>query len=248
MPITIGKSVGLNGVNNTGDVLAIKTRLVELGFDFIQANSEVDDLTVRAIRLFQGMKNGLTRLIVEQNDGRVDVNGDTLKWLNASNAPRWVRMPAGSANVGMVYDNIADLADKHDFGANWMADTLSATGLAYKSEFHDSHPAAALLHINDTSLPQGGNTGAHAEHETGLQSDIRLPHKDGSVGGGITVSNLNVYDRNAMRAMLKAFLKQPLARRVFLNDNVLINEGLCHHAGGHDNHAHFEIKPPARVD
>jgi hypothetical protein len=244
MPITIGKSVGRNGVNDPADVLAIKTRLVELGFDFVQANSEVDDFTVRAIRLLQAMKNGLTKLIVAQNDGRVDVNGDTHQWLNASNAPRWVRMPAGSHDVGLVNDNIADLADQHDFGSR-MADTLSATGLAYKADFLDSHPGSALLHINDTSLPLGGDTQAHAEHETGLQSDIRLPRKDGGVGG-ITV-NQQAYDRNAMRAMLKAFLKQPLARRVFLNDNALIGEGLCRQAVGHDNHAHFEIKPPARV-
>ena len=247
MSITIEKSVGLNGVNNPEDVLAIKTRLIDLGFDFINASAEVDALTVRAIRLFQAIKNGLTKLNVPQNDGRIDVNGDAIKWLNASNAPRWVRMPAGSKEEGMVNDNIADLGDKHDFGTNWMADTLSATGLTYIAEFLTSHAGAALLHVNDTSLPQGGDTQAHKEHESGLQSDIRLPHKDGSVGG-ITVSTQGVYDRNAMRAMIKAFLKQPLARRVFLNDGVLIAEGLCHHADGHDNHAHFEIKPPARVD
>lgn len=246
MPITINSSVGHNGTNNPADVLAVKTRLVELGFGFLEADSEVDGLTIKAIRLFQAMKNGATKLNVPANDGRVDVNGDTMKWLNAANAPQWVRMPAGSADVGMVNDNIADVGDHHDFGANWMADTLNATGLAYKADFLGSHPGAALLHINDTSLPTGGDTSMHAEHETGLQSDVRLPRKNGSVGG-ITISHPQ-YDRNAMRAMLKAFLAQPLARRVFLNDNVLINEGLCRQAGGHDNHANFEIKPPLRVD
>jgi hypothetical protein len=244
MPVTISKRVGRNGVNVAADVLAVKSRLIELGFDFIQADSQVNDLTIKAIRLFQAIKSGLTKLSFSQIDGRVDVNGDALKWLNAANAPRWVKMPAGGP--GMVNDNIADLADQHDFGTNWMADTLNATGLAYKAEFLDSHPGAALLHVNDTSLPTGGDTNMHAEHEAGLQSDIRLPRKDGGVGG-IVVSNQQ-YDRNAMRAMLRAFLAQPLARRVFLNDNVLINEGLCHQAGGHDNHAHFEIKPPARMD
>jgi hypothetical protein len=245
MPVTIGKSVGLNGVNNAADVLAIKTRLAELGFDFVNANSVVDEPTIRAIQLFQAMKNGLTKLILPQNDGRVDVSGDTIKWLNAANSPRWVLMPAGSLEGGMINDNIADLGDDHDFGSNWIADTLTAAGLAYKTDFLDSHPGAALLHINDTSLPQGGNTDAHAEHETGLQSDIRLPHRDGHVGG-ITVSNAK-YDRNAMRAMIKAFRKQPLARRVFLNDSVLRAEGLCQFSPGHDNHTHFEIKPPVRL-
>ena len=248
MPVTISNTVGLNGVNNAEDVLVIKAKLIELGFSFVKAGPESDDSLVRAIRLFQAMKNGATKLDVPANDGRVDANGNTIKWLNAANAPRWVLMPAGSPEGGMVNDNLADLNDDHDFGSSWMADTLIATGLSYKTDFLDSHPGAALLHINDTSLPQGGNTSAHAEHETGLQSDIRLPHKDGSVGGGITVSNLNVYDRNAMRAMIKAFLKQPLSRRVLLNDSVLRSEGLCHFSGGHENHAHFEVKPPVRVD
>lgn len=245
MAITIGNSVGLNGINNPEDVLAVKTRLVELGFDFIKADAEIGPSTIKAIRLFQAIKGGLNVINPQQLDGRVDVNGDTLKWLQAANAPHWMLMPAGSKAEGFVNDNLADLADKHDFGTNWMADTLSATGATYRDEHLTSHPGAALVHVNDTSLPEGGDTPAHAEHEAGLQSDIRLPHKDGSVGG-ITVFDLGIYDRNAMRAMIRAFLKQNLARRVFLNDTALISEGLCHHAKGHDNHAHFEIKPPPR--
>jgi len=245
MAITIGNRVGLNGTNNPEDVLAVKTRLVELGFDFITADTEMASSTIKAIRLFQAIKGGLTVINPQQVDGRIDVSGETLKWLQATNAPRWMRMPAGSKAEGFVNDNLADLADKHDFGTNWMADTLSATGATYRGEHLSAHPGAALLHINDTSLPEGGDTPAHAEHEAGLQSDIRLPHKDGSVGG--IVVSAATYDRDAMRAMIKAFLKQKLARRVFLNDTVLISEGLCHHAGGHDNHAHFEIKPPPRA-
>jgi hypothetical protein len=244
MAITIGSSVGLNGANNPADVLAVKTRLVELGFGFITADGEVGPSTIKAIRLFQAIKAGLTRIKPQQVDGKVDVNGDTLKWLQAANAPRWLLMPAGSKPEGFVNDNIADLGDKHDFGTNWMADTLSATGATYRDEHLASHPGAALLHINDTSLPEGGDTGVHKEHETGLQSDIRLPRKDGGVGG-IDVG-VATYDRNAMRAMIKAFRKQKLAHEVFLNDDTLISEGLCHHSDGHDNHAHFEIKPPAR--
>jgi len=246
MAITIGSSVGRNGTNHPDDVLAVKTRLVELGFQFIKADAEMGPSTIKAIRLFQAIKGGLTKVDPQQLDGRVDVNGDTLKWLQANNAPRWMLMPAGSKAEGFINDNLADLGDKHDFGTNWMADTLSATGATYRDEHLTSHPAAALLHINDTSLPEGGDTTAHKEHETGLQSDIRLPNKDGSVGG-IEVG-ADAYDRNAMRAMIKAFLEQKLARRVFLNDPALISQGLCHHAGGHDNHAHFEIKPPAREE
>jgi hypothetical protein len=64
--------------------------------------------------------------------------------------------------------------------------------------------------------------------------------------GGITVLS-NVYDRDAMRAMIKAFRSQPQASRVFLSDQVLVSEGLSQAVQGHLNHAHFELKPPLRV-
>ena len=78
-----------------------------------------------------------------------------------------------------------------------------------------------------------------------MASDIRLPRKDGNVGG-ITVDD-QAFDRAAMRALIQAFRAQPEASRVFLNDEKLIQEGLCQSVTGHDNHAHFEIKPPQRV-
>ena len=245
MTITIQNSVGLNATNTPNDVLAVKTRLIELGFDFLQPNASMDPLTIQTIKLFQAIKNGIDIVNKPQNDGRVDVNGDTLKWLQATNAPRWTLMPAGAKALGFVNDNIADLQDDHDFGTNWLADTLSGAGAAYKNEYLATHSGAAVLHINDTSLPRGGNTTAHKEHEAGLASDIRLPRKDGGVGG-ITYKD-GTFDQSAMRAMLKTFLKQPLALKIFFNDPVLIAEGLCRDNEGHDNHAHFKIKPPVRV-
>ncbi|HEY6189189.1 MAG TPA: peptidoglycan-binding domain-containing protein [Pyrinomonadaceae bacterium] len=245
MTITIESSVGLNGVNRPADVLAVKTRLVELGFTFITPDDVMGPLTVKAIRLFQAAKNGLNVVNDQRNDGRVDVNGDTLKWLQAVNAPQWGRMPAGAVADGFVNDNIADLTDNHDFGTSWMTETLRATGAAYRDSFLGGHPAAAVLHINDTSLPQGGDTPMHHGHEAGMASDIRLPRRDGNVGG-ITVHS-STYDRDAMRAMIRAFRSQPQASRVFLSDAVLVGEHLCQAVQGHLNHAHFEIKPPTRI-
>jgi len=245
MPTNIQGSVGSGGANKPDDVRTVKTRLIELGFDWLATEGvidRVDALTIDTIKLFQTIKTGVN---IITGDGRVDVNGDTLKWLQASNAPRWQTMPAGSKEEGFVNDELADRSDDHDFGTNWLADTLSATGGTYKADFLSLHPGAAVLSINDTSLPRGGPTPAHETHQSGLASDIRLPHKDGSVGG-ITVAAA-AYDRNAMRAMLNAFLAQALAKRVLLNDSALIAEGLCSHAAGHDNHAHFEVKPPVRA-
>ncbi|MEK6285523.1 MAG: hypothetical protein AABO57_07265 [Acidobacteriota bacterium] len=245
MPINIQSSVGSGGANKPDDIRAVKERLIELGFDWLADEDDierVDQLAIDTIKLFQTIKQGLNTIT---GDGRVDVNGDTLKWLQASNAPRWQTMPAGSRAEGFINDELADHSDNHDFGTNWLADTLRDAGAKYKADFLSLHPTAAVLSINDTSLPRGGFTRAHATHQSGLASDIRLPRKDGRVGG-ITVAAA-AYDRSAMRAMLKAFLAQPLAKRVLLNDSVLIAERLCSHAAGHDNHAHFEVKPPARV-
>ena len=245
MPMNIQDSVGSGCVNRPDDVRAVKSRLIELGFDWLATEGsidQVDQLTIKTIKLFQTIKAGFN---IITGDGRIDVNGDTLKWLQAPNAPRWQMMPAGSRAEGFINVEVADTHDKHDFGTNWLADTLRAAGAKYKADFLSIHQNAAVLSINDSSLPRGGNTPDHETHESGLASDIQLPHIDGQAGG-IVVGHVS-YDRNAMRAMLKAFLAQPLAKRVLLNDSTLIAEGLCGSAAGHDNHAHFEIKPPPRL-
>jgi hypothetical protein len=244
MPINIQQSVGFSATNNPDDVFAVKTRLIELGFDWLTRDHLMGPLTIKTIKLFQAIKNGFNRVSDPRNDGRVDIGGDTLKWLQAINAPRWQRMPAGARELGFVNHNIADLVDQHDFGVNWLADTLRDAGAKYKADFMDTRPTAAVMTINDTSLPRGGDTPVHVTHESGLACDIRLPRKNGSVGG-IEVGDAT-YDRAAMRAMLKAFHAQRLASRVLLSDQVLVAEDLCQAAQGHLNHAHFEVKPPPR--
>lgn len=84
-------------------------------------------------------------------------------------------MPAGSKEGGFVNDELADDSDHHDFGTSWLADTLRDAGARYKADFLSLHPGAAVLSINDTSLPRGGFTPAHKTHQSGLASDIRLP-------------------------------------------------------------------------
>ena len=247
--VNITASVGLAGTNNEKDAVTVKQRLVDLGFSWLASNVGVDPKvgpeTIRAIQLFQAIKNGFDILANLKNDGLIEPNGDTHLWLQAANAPRWIRMPAGSANEGYVNDEVVDTNDNHDFGTSWLADTLRATGLAYRSGFLQDNLGASLMHVNDSSMPRGGNTPDHVGHETGLVCDVFLPRVDGN-SGKIVVKSPQ-YDRAAMRAMLKIFLAQPLADRVFLNDPVLVTEGLCRTAAGHDNHAHLEIKPPVRI-
>jgi len=242
--VAIKKSVGLKGVNKSEDVVVIKKRLIELGFDWLTADEAIGPVTVDAIRLFQAIKNGFDTVKIIKNDGLINVDGDTHRWLQAANAPHWQKMPAGSKAQGFVNDEVTDTSDNHDFGTGWLAETLRETGASYRDDFLKTHSDTALLRINDASKPRGGDTSMHAGHQSGLVCDIRLPRKDGGVGG-IEVTSPN-YDRAAMRAIIKAFRKQKLADRVLLNDTTLIGERLCRPAAGHHDHAHFEIFPPVR--
>lgn len=238
--INLSASVGQGGVNRPADVQAVKKRLRALGFDFIGPNDNIADTgTIQAIKLFQSIIKGRNTL---SGDGRVDVAGPTHTFLQAANAPRWEEMPI--SGEGFINAERLDNSDDHDFGTSWMADTIKAAGKSYQSSHRNTHPEAAPLTINDVSLPHGGNTPDHAGHETGLACDIHLPRKDGKAG--LSHFQNSLYDRDAMRAMLKAIRQQPLVDRnkVFFNDGDLIRDGLCVALSGHHHHVHFQLKPP----
>jgi hypothetical protein len=238
--ITLLASVGLNGRNIQSDVNAVRSRLRQLGF-VVGEDGPCGPQLIKAIQLFQAIKEGLDVIRHTRVDGRVDPNGQTLKWLNAANAPRWQRMTA--SGPGLHNHEATQLNDNHDFGTSWLDETLNAAGALYQQGLREG---AAPISVNNASLPTGGDTPSHKGHETGLVADLRLPRKDGRSGGITTASP--EYDREAMRAQLKALKAQPLFDRAYLNDQVLIIEDLCRPLGGHDNHVHFEIKPPVRQD
>jgi peptidoglycan hydrolase-like protein with peptidoglycan-binding domain len=80
--INLTGSVGAGGVNSPANVLAIKNRLADLGFQ-VSRDSVVNSATIKAIKLFQAIINGRDTLDVDGNvDGRVDVNGKTHKVLD----------------------------------------------------------------------------------------------------------------------------------------------------------------------
>jgi Penicillin-insensitive murein endopeptidase len=195
--------------------------------------------------LFQGMKNGFNVLTDPRNDGKIGVGGDTHLWLQAENAPRWGVLPAGNKLEGWINDELADTSDNHDFGCNWLGLVLRAAGLSYLQNFLKTHPKASLLRLNDISMPRGGPTPSHASHQCGMCCDIKLPKLNGQAGG-ITYKDPS-YDQMATRAILESLKAQPQASRIFFNDPDLIEEGLCQAVSGHDNHVHFEIKPPVRT-
>jgi hypothetical protein len=237
LPLNLSGSVGKGGLNQPDDVRQVKQRFVRLGYVWIRPNSNMDNDTIETIQLFQSIIKGVHRV---GGDGRIDVNGITLKWLKSSNAPRWQVMPI--QGDGFINIERKQTHDDHDFGTNWIAKTIVAAGKMYQADYRSAKPNAMPLAVNDISKPRGGDTTDHHGHETGLACDFALPHKDGNYGG-ITYHD-NRFDRAAMKAMLKALWGQNLVNLIYFNDPTLIGEGLCKHAGGHGNHGHFQIKPP----
>lgn len=236
--------MGHRGQNRPADVVPVRRRFLELGFDWISGSTGVGPMFVQVIRLFQSIKEGRHTIGGPGVDGRVDPNGDTLRWLNAINAPRWVRMTEGGPGF-LNHEVRFQIHDNHDFGTSWLDDMIRAAGAIYQSEWLERHPRAAPLSINDASLPRGGDTPDHAGHETGLACDVRLPRKDGDAGR-VEVTSPE-YDRDSMRAQLQAIWRSGAdVDRVFLEDDALIDEGLCAPLAGHTHHAHVQICPPAR--
>lgn len=243
--IKLTKSVGVGVVNNNKDeVKAVKQRLRDLGYTWVGNPDSVtiDTGTVKAIKLFQSIIAGRSTVA---GDGRIDVGGPTHQWLQAANAPRWVAMPFSDPSIGFVNFERDQTHDEHDFGTDWLADTILAIAKDYQDSYRNANPSAAPFAINDISLPHGGDTPDHAGHETGLMCDVYLPRKDGKFGG-IHWWDAS-YDRNATRALLKSIRTSKLVRAVFFNDPELKKLRLCTHASGHDHHIHFEINPPVRA-
>ncbi|MEP0885605.1 glucosaminidase domain-containing protein [Trichocoleus sp. ST-U3] len=242
--INLTKSVGLGVVNNKpAEVKAVKQRLRDLGYEWVSNPDSVtiDTGTVEAIKLFQSIIKGYSTI---KGDGRIDVNEFTHRWLQAANAPRWVAMPPSNPSIGFVNYERDQTGDNHDFGTDWLADTIIAIAKDYQTSYRSSHIGAAPFAINDVSIPHGGDTPDHAGHETGLMCDVLLPRNDGKFGG-INYWD-SPYDQEATRGLLKSIRKQKLVRAVFFNDPKLIQEGLCVHMPGHQHHIHFEINPPVR--
>ena len=237
----IKESVGKGGANKEDDVHAVKKRLIALGFDWITLDRKIDNATIDAIKLFQTIIAGHNSI---SGDGKINVGKSTHLWLQAINAPRWQTMPAGSAAEGFFNFELTDLRDKHDFGTDWAAEAIKSAGAHYRDNHLKTNAGAALLTLNDVSLEKGGNTPDHGGHEAGLACDLQLPRTDGRAGL-ITHSDA-LYDRNAARAILNALRAQPLFSKIFFNDPTLISEGLCNRLADHDDHIHFEVKPPAR--
>jgi len=91
--LPLSGSVGQGGKNHPEDVVAVKTRLITLGFTWLAPLSETPGPALtRTIKLFQAIKNGFDTVILPKNDGLIQPGFDTHKWLEAANAPHWQQM------------------------------------------------------------------------------------------------------------------------------------------------------------
>ncbi|MEL6248801.1 MAG: hypothetical protein AAFR15_12425 [Cyanobacteria bacterium J06627_15] len=239
--LSLSASVGAGGSNRPSDVKLVRDRFISLGYRFIRANS-INDL-IHAIRLFQSIISGFTTV---RGDGRVDVNGMTQRFLEAANAPRWMKMPG--QGVGFYnYEVLDQPGDSHDYGIDWISNVIRAAGIHYELAYRKKNNSIAPIAVNDVSLPAGGRTPDHAGHQSGNAGDIILPRKGGRFGFIKWTSS--DYDRAATEAIIRAIRAQPWVDKgtLYFNDPTLIGKGLCRRAGGHDDHIHFEINVPARL-
>ncbi len=246
MALIIRDSVGRRSANQRNDVIAVKARLIELGFHWLTLDALMDSKTINAIRLFQAIKNGLHPSNPTLNDGCIDVAGDTQHWLNAVNAPQWQVAPLGSWQEGFVTIALFEPQDVYSFGTNWLFEMLRAAGKQYHADYLSKNHNSVPLTLNEISPRYGGITPKHKGHESGLACNLQLPSSGGSAGG-ITYSDV-IYDQNAMCAMLTVLRSQSQVTNIFFNDPDLVAMGLCTVLAGHDNHVHVEIQPPARED
>jgi len=235
--VAISGPVGKREANSPNDVLAVRRRLIGLGFRWAEGDGTFDSTLSETLRLMNSILRGQN---VVRGSDRVAIEDG---WLHEDRAPRWQLMP--SQGVGFHNHERSDLRDQHDFGTSWMAEVIRAAGREYQRSHRSGHRGAALLTVNDVSLKRGGPTPDHAGHECGLACDLRLPRRNGTAGG---LQHLDPdYDRAATRAQLLALRGQPQVRRILFNDPRLVREGLCRRAPGHDDHVHFEIAPPRSV-
>ncbi|NBU76162.1 MAG: hypothetical protein EBS30_13260, partial [Planctomycetes bacterium] len=164
---------GINAVLPGTDTLSVLRRQQRLGYlgyvrprllsdgtlayAPIALTGQADTDTRAATALFNGIAASTSSVSGTGND----LTPEALELINSSDAPRWGEFAASGIN----WIN-ADGAENHDWGTSWSQGVITQAGNANNS--------GALIRTNDISLPAGGDTPAHAGHETGLDIDIQL--------------------------------------------------------------------------
>ncbi len=239
-PFTLEASVGKGGKNLTTDVVALKTRLVKLGYLLPDESPTVTDQLVTAIRLIQSIEAGSQVLV---GDGLLEPTGDTYRFIRGESCPHWQEFPE-SAPGHINHSKSLKRNSPNDFVTDWLVDTILSAAKDYESSYRlkQTVPSAKMV-TNGGSLFSGGPQAEYIGKETGLSIDLLLPKKDGSYGGIRWTSP--EYDRNATQAMLESLRRNRRApTRVFFSDATLIKAGLCLPSAQTGNRINVQISSP----
>ncbi len=234
--------------NDPADFEAVKNRLVQLGYKWIAGvTNPKDNSFIRVIKLFQSIIKGHSKF--DTGDGRVDLHGNTHRWLAAVNAPGWIDM-TGKSGVGWKVTPGLAFGGKNSFTTTWMKERLELAGLTYRAKSLLIN-AAPPMWIRDMSPGTGGDAPGHKSHETGLDVDMRLPllppktnDWDKLTGGTYT----KYFHFDAAMAQVEAIKMMMNAEYIFFNDPRFISKGLTRKQANHGNHYHIRIRPPARIE
>ncbi len=109
---------------------------------------------------------------------REDFAPEAQQYLSSANPPEWKRL--GEKGPGWLNLNRSQEGDEFEWGTSWALELIDAAGLLGGSP--------EVLRIDDLSLPQGGDSCRHLEHEAGRDIDVDTPSEDGNPEDGVSAT------------------------------------------------------------
>ena len=220
------------------DVKAIQQKLKDAGYDVGEIDGKFGPKTERALKQYQrdqGLKadgvagpktydsfNG-----VKSEDGTKAADGT-----ESVNADKSVKGPVDTQLPDSGEGFTTYGPRNMQYGTEQTVKNLEEIAARYKER------TGKTLEIGDISKEGGGKTDRHQTHINGTDVDMRPPSKN---GGPSNWRNAD-YDRDATRALIEEIKRTNPNAKILFNDPVLIAEGLCSPAKGHDNHLHVSFK------
>lgn len=276
---SVGKGSSKRGIphNVPEDVKKVRDRFILLGFSPESKSKWLTKVTkgdernfIKLIRVFQSATKGSGQ--ANKGDGRIDLKGDTHRWLAAENAPGWVRIYGGSG-LGWACMTPENQKENGGYGTSWLLKAINTAGFDYALNnckfgtrttpipiisplLNIGIPSVGLIYppmwVHECSTMEGGDAKGHKSHETGIDVDMRLPLLSPHQGEWTNLGHKGYedsrFDEVASEEQLKSIKKSMNAKYVFFNDPAFIRQGLCRHTKGHNQHYHIRIKPPRRVE
>ena len=230
--------------NDPADFAKVRDRFVELGYKWVAGKTSPKNREfINLIKLFQCIIKGKSKL--DSGDGRIDLHGNTHRWLAAQNAPGWIDM-TGKQGIGWRMTPLKHV--KNSWTTTWMCDRIQLAGMAYKTKamLVSNDPP---MWIRDLSPMVGGRASGHKSHQTGLDVDMRLPLLPPKTNAWDKLAGNNytaLFHYEAALAQVESIKTMMNTKYIFFNDPRF--KHLCSKEPNHGNHYHIRIKPPVRID